>query len=81
MAGAKASASDLAPPVVSQATATATTVATASGSEAVRQIQEQLSPFSDTLSVIKYALLACALIGVGLTIYSIWKSAKLREVS
>jgi lysozyme family protein len=78
--GAKASAKDLGGPVVSQGTATATTAATATASATVQQIQEQLSPFSDTLSAIKYALLVCAVIGVGLTIYSIWKSNRLREV-
>jgi len=80
-AGAKASKSDLAQPVVGQGTATATTAATASGSAVVQQVQDQLAPFSDTLSVIKYLLIACAVIGLGFTIYSVWKSNRLKEVS
>jgi lysozyme family protein len=79
--GAKAPATDIAPPAVSPSTATATTAATSAGAATVQQIQDQLSPFSDTLSVMKYVLLACAVIGVGLTIYSIWKNAKLKEVT
>ena len=80
-AGAKASKSDLSEPMVSQGTATAATAGTASASAVVQQVQDQLVPFSDTLSVIKYVLIACAVIGLGFTIYSIWKSQKLREVS
>lgn len=80
-AGAKASANDLAEPMVSQGTATATTAATASGSAVVQQIQEQLAPFSDTLSAIKYVLMGAAVIGLAFTIYSTWKSNQLKAVS
>lgn len=80
-AGAKASLADMSEPMVSQGTATATTAATASGSAVVQQIQEQLSPFSDTLSAIKYVLMAAAVIGLAFTIYSIWKSNQLKAVS
>lgn len=79
--GAKASHADLDGPIVSQGTATATATATASGSVVVQQVQDQLAPFSDTLSIIKYLLMACAVIGLGFTIYSIWKGNKLKEVS
>lgn len=79
--GAKAAKADQAEPIVSQGAATATTAGTASASAVVQQIQEQLAPFSDTLSAIKYALIVAAVIGLGFTIYSIWKSNKLKEVS
>lgn len=80
-AGAKASKADLEEPVVSQGTATASTAATASGSAVVQQLQDQLAPFSDTLTAIKYALMVCAVIGLGFTIYSIWKTNHLKAVS
>jgi lysozyme family protein len=80
-AGAKASKADLDAPIVSQGTATATTAATATASATVNQIQDSLSPLSDTLSAVKYALLACAVIGLCITIYSIWKSSKVGAVA
>ena len=80
-AGAKASKADLSEPLVSQGAATATTAATASGSAVLQQIQDQLAPFSETLTAIKYVLIACAMIGLGFTIYSVWKSNKLKAVS
>lgn len=79
--GAKAAKSDQAGPVVSQGTATATTAATASASAVVQQIQEQLAPFSDALTAVKYVLIACAVVGLGFTIYSIWKSNQIKAVS
>jgi lysozyme family protein len=78
--GAKAKAVDLATPVVDQTTATAATAGTASASAIVQQIQEQLSPFSETLTAIKYALIVCAVIGLGFTIYAMIRSKKLQEV-
>lgn len=80
-AGAKASKADQAEPMVSQGTATATTAATASGSAVVQQVQDQLAPFSDALTAVKYILMACAVIGLGFTIYSIWKSNQIKAVS
>lgn len=79
--GAKASKADQAEPMVSQGTATATTAATASGSAVVQQVQDNLAPFSDTLSIVKYVLIACAVVGLGFTIYSIWKTNQLKAVS
>jgi lysozyme family protein len=80
-AGAKASKADLAEPMVSQGAATGGTAATAAGASVVQQVQDQLAPFSDTLSVVKYVLIAAAVIGLGFTVYSIWKSNQLRSVS
>jgi hypothetical protein len=39
------------------------------------------SPYSETLTAVKYALIAVAVIGLGFTIYSIWKSNRLKEFS
>ena len=81
MTGAKAAKADLAQPVVSQGAATAATAGTASASAVIQQIQKQLAPYSETLTAVKYALIAVAVIGLGFTIYSIWKSNRLKEVS
>lgn len=81
MAGAKAPKSDLSQPLVSQAAASGGTAATATGAGVVQQIQDQLAPYSETLTYIKYVLIVTAVIGLGLTIYSIWKANKLKEVS
>jgi lysozyme family protein len=78
---AKAKIVDQAEPVVSANTATATTAASAGGAGVVQQIQEQLAPFSDALTAVKYALLAVAVLGLGFTIYSLWKANKVRAVS
>lgn len=79
-AGAKASSSDIAPPAVSPGTATASTAATSAAAATVQTVQDQLSPLSETLSALKWVLLACALIGLGLTVYSIWKANQVRAV-
>jgi len=79
--GAKAQGADQEGPIVSQGTATATTAATASASAVTQQVQDQLMPFSDTLSAVKYILMACAIIGLAFTVYSIWKSNQLKAVS
>jgi lysozyme family protein len=81
MTGAKAAKADLAQPVVSQGAATAATAGTASASAVIQQIQKQLAPYSETLTAVKYALIAVAVIGLGFTIYSIWKSNRLKEFS
>ena len=81
MTGAKAAKADLAQPVVSQGATTAATAGTASASAVIQQIQKQLAPYSETLTAVKYALIAVAVIGLGFTIYSIWKSNRLKEVS
>ncbi|WP_316214877.1 glycoside hydrolase family 108 protein [Bradyrhizobium sp. SZCCHNR2035] len=77
---AKARTEDVASPPVNPTTATATTATVSAGAATVQTIQEQLSPFSETLSVMKFVLLACAVIGIGFTLYSLWKNAKLKEV-
>jgi lysozyme family protein len=79
--GAKAARADISEPMVGQGTATAATAGTASASAVVQQVQEQLAPYSETLTAIKYALIACALVGLGFTIYAIWKASRVREVS
>lgn len=78
---AKAKIVDQAEPVVSANAATTTTAATAGAAGVIQQIQEQLAPFSDTLQAVKYALLAVAVLGLGFTIYSLWKANQVRSVS
>jgi lysozyme family protein len=81
MAGAKASKSDLSEPLVGQGTAVGGTVATSTGASIIQQVQSTLAPYSDTLTAIKYALIAAAVLGLCFTIYSMWKSNKLNEVA
>lgn len=78
---AKAKIVDQVEPVVSANTATTATVSTASASAVVQQVQEQLAPYSDALTVIKYALIACAVIGLGFTIYAMIRANKIKAVS
>lgn len=68
------------PPVGTGTAAGGTTITTILAS-IVQQIQETLAPYSDTLSVIKYVLFAAAIIGLGVTAYTIWKHEKVRAVS
>ncbi|MGJ4928160.1 glycoside hydrolase family 108 protein [Bradyrhizobium sp. HKCCYLS2038] len=78
--GAKAQDTQIDRPVIDPAPATAATTTAAAAAATVQTIQEQLSPFSDVLSAIKYVLVACAVVGILITIYSTWKSTKLKAV-
>lgn len=79
--GAKASHKDIdQPPVGTGTAAGGTTITTILGS-IVQQIQDTLAPYSDTLTVIKYVLFAAAIIGLGVTAYTIWKNEKVKAVS
>lgn len=79
--GAKAKVADISEPIVSQETAAGTTAASATTAGIVSQVQQQLSPFSDTLDVIKWLLLAVAIVGLGLTIYAAVKSRQVKDVT
>lgn len=79
--GAKAKIVDQADPLVSQGSATVGTTATAAGASVVQQIQSTLAPYSDTLSAIKYALIAAAVVGLAITIYTMWRSNQVKAVS
>lgn len=78
---AKAKIVDQVPSVIDQTTATAATAGTASASAVIQQIQSQLAPFSETLTAVKYALIVCAIIGLGFTIYAMVRSSKVKAVS
>lgn len=78
---AKAKIVDQAEPVVSQTTATAATAGTASASAIVQQVQDQLAPFSDALTMVKYALVACAIVGLGFTVYAMIRANRVKAVS
>ena len=78
---AKAKIVDQVEPVVSANTATAATAGTASASAVIQQVQDQLAPFSDTLTMVKYALIACAVVGLGFTVYAMIRSRRIKAVS
>jgi lysozyme family protein len=78
---AKAKIVDQVEPVVSTNVATTATAGTASASAVIQQVQDQLAPFSDTLNAVKYALIACAVIGLGFTIYAMIRSNRIKAVS
>lgn len=68
--------------MVSPETATATTASSGILSGLTDQLQglsSQLSPFQDTLKVVKYILIVVAVIAAGVTIYTFWKRAKTKE--
>jgi lysozyme family protein len=77
---AKARRADIAEPAVDQATATSGTVAAGGASALVQQIQTTLAPYSDTLTAIKYALIAVTLIGLCFTVYAMIRAKRLKEV-
>jgi|APCry1669192522_1035417.scaffolds.fasta_scaffold00206_5 lysozyme family protein len=78
---AKAKIVDQAPPVVDQATAVSATAGTGVAASVMQQIQTQLAPYSDTLTAIKYALIAVSVIGLAITIYTIVRANKIKAVS
>lgn len=67
-------------PVIDPAPATAVTTTATAAAATVQTIQDKLSPFSDTLSAVKYVLVACAVVGILITIYATWKSTKLKAI-
>jgi lysozyme family protein len=78
----KASSKDADKPVVGSATASAATASSGVLSGVVGQLQSlstQISPFQSTLNLIKYLLIAIALVSAGLAIYAFWKQAKTKE--
>jgi lysozyme family protein len=81
LGGAKGKIADQVGPAVSPGTATTGTAASATAASIVHEIQTTLAPYSDTLSAIKYVLLAAALGGLAVTIYSTWKANHIRAVS
>jgi len=79
----KARITNVATPPVSVETGAATTVATTTASGVIDQIQSvasQLSPFQDTLTVVKYIVIAIAVISAGITIYSIIRRKQINAV-
>lgn len=80
-ASAKAKIVDQAEPVVDQTTAVSATASTGVAASVMQQIQTQLAPYSDTLSAIKYALIAVSVIGLAITIYTIIRANKIKAVS
>lgn len=78
---AKAKIVDQSEPVVSQTAAVSATAGTGAAASIMQQIQTQLAPYSDTLSAIKYALIAVSVIGLGITIYTIVRANKIKAVS
>lgn len=79
---AKAEPTNVARPPVSQETGVATTTASAAAGGVVDQVQNaasQLSPFADTLQIVKYILIAVAVVSFGLTIYAIWHNHSTKE--
>lgn len=81
LAGAKAPKAEQAEPLVGQGAAVGSTVGTSTMASMVQQIQDKLAPYSDTLSAIKYALIAVSVLGLAYTIYAMWKSNQLKQVS
>jgi lysozyme family protein len=72
---AKAPPTAVAEPPVSQETGVAVTTTSTVGQGIVGQLQDAvapLSPYADTVHVVRYILIAIAIIGFGLTIYAIW---------
>ena len=78
---AKAKIVDQVEPVVSQTTAVSATAGTGAAASIMQQIQAQLAPYSDTLTAIKYALIAVSVIGLCITIYTIIRANKIKAVS
>ncbi|OAF05474.1 hypothetical protein AYJ54_00785 [Bradyrhizobium centrolobii] len=79
--GAKAPPKDIKGAPVGTGTAAGGTTITTVLASIVQQIQDTLAPYSDTLSAIKYVLFAAALIGLGITAYTIWKHEQVKAVS
>ncbi len=83
-ASARAKAEDTAAPTVSAETAAAATTASGIGSgltEQLAQATTQLQPFQETLRIVQYALIAIALASLGLTLYALWRRAKIKEAT
>ena len=78
--GAKAKPSDVATPAITPEAATGASVGTTSAAGLVQQLQEQLAPYSDTLTIIKYVLIGCAVVSISIAAYVIIKSRKLKDV-
>src|SRR5262249_3853804 len=83
-ASARAKAEDTAGPPVSAQTAAAATTASGIGSgltEQLAQATTQLQPFQETIHVVQYVLIGIALISLGLTLYALWRRAKVKEAT
>jgi hypothetical protein len=45
------------------------------------QASAQLSPFQDTINVVKYLLLGIAVVSIGLTLYALWHRNRVKEAA
>ena len=75
-ASARAKAEDTAAPTVS-----AETAAAKSRNVTYYADPTQLQPFQETLRIVQYALIAIALASLGLTLYALWRRAKIKEAT
>jgi lysozyme family protein len=83
-ASARAKAEDTVPPPVSTQTAAAAATGTgiaAGYTEQLSGLTDQLSPLQDAIHAVKYLLLGVALVSVGLTLYAVWHSGKVKEAT
>ncbi len=83
-ASARAKAEDTAKPPLSAEAGAATTTATVTGAglaEELGQASEQLSPFQDAIHVVKYVLLAIAVVSIALTVYAVWRRNRIKEAA
>lgn len=71
------------PPVSTEAGAATTTgtVIAAGTADQLGQAANQLSPFADTIHIVKYVLLGIAVISVCLTLYAAWHAKQVKEVA
>jgi lysozyme family protein len=83
-ATAKARAEDTTAPPLAPATGAATTtgsVVAAGIAEQLGNASQQLSPFQDTIAIVKYALLAIAVVTIMLTIYGLAHDGKVKAAT
>lgn len=76
---AKAPTSDASAPAISPETSGAVAAGSGSVAGSLTQIQQQLSPFADTIHVIQYVLLALTVIGIAYMVYGIIKRNRVAQ--
>lgn len=79
----RANSEDADSPTISPETGMATTSATSGASVILDTVQNTTSMLQgfDGIKYVKYALIALAIIAFGVTIYSIWRSARIKEAT